>query len=79
MNPKERARLADEILRNEVFALALADLEDRLVSTWKTTPRDDWRLREKLFEQLQSLKDVEMQLKDYIATAAMETTANNGR
>lgn len=75
MSPKERARLADAVLQNDVFKEALSELETELVTSWKATPRDDWRLREGLYGQLQALKDLKTKLENYIATAALDTTA----
>ena len=81
MTPAERARLADEVLRNEVFTLAFSTLEQALIAEWKSSHPDHWKAREATYAKLQCLIDVRQQLETFIHTAALETTARgpNGR
>jgi hypothetical protein len=75
MTPTERARLAEEVLRNEVFNEAFEVLEQYLVAEWKVSPPENWKSRERTYEKLQALIDVKAQLQTFIDTAALETTA----
>jgi hypothetical protein len=75
VTPIERATNAQLILDNEVLAEAFALLEERIVSNWKSSSPDQWKSRERMFEQLTALQDVKQQLETFIHTAAMETTA----
>lgn len=75
MNPNERARLAGEILRNEVFTEAFRTLEQALIGEWKASLPEKWKDREATYMKLQALMDIEAQLRNFVDTAAMETTA----
>lgn len=75
MIPSERARLAEEILRNEVFDEAIKTLEGALIAEWKSSHPDKWKDREATFGKLQALMDIRQQLENFIHTAALETTA----
>ena len=77
MSPNEKARLAEEILRNEIFQEAISTLESGLVAEWKATTPDSWKSRERLYDRLQALMDLRQQLETFIATAALDTTARN--
>ncbi len=75
MTPSERARLANEILNNEVFDEAFKAQERALIAEWKASHPDKWKDREATYMKLQALLDVKQQLDNFIATAALETTA----
>ena len=58
---------AAEILRNEAWPHVYSVLETRLVEQWKNSPVDNWKLRERIYDQLQALRDVRQQLESIIA------------
>jgi len=76
MTPNERAAQAKIVLESEIFSEVFKVLDDRMTSLWKSSHPDQWKYRERVFDQLQALQDVKRQLEDFIHTAAMETTAN---
>jgi hypothetical protein len=75
MTPHERALNARLLLENLVFDEAFKSLESELVDSWKATPLDSWKERERLHAQFSALQDVRQKLETFIYTAAMETTA----
>jgi hypothetical protein len=75
MNTTERARLAEEALRNEIFDEAVMVLEQNLIAEWKVSPPDNWKSREATYNKLQALMDIKAQLQTFLDTAALETTA----
>jgi hypothetical protein len=75
MHPKERARLAEEIFRNDVFHLAFDYLEQVLIAEWKSSSPEAWKARERTYDRLQALIDVKAQLENFIHTAALDSTA----
>jgi hypothetical protein len=75
VTPAERFNNARDLLRNDVFKEACEVLERNLMDSWKATPPDAWKQRESLYERLQALRDIRVQLENFIHTAAMETTA----
>jgi hypothetical protein len=76
MTPNDKARLAEELFRNEVFHEAFNELESSLVAKWKATPPDSWKSREKLYDQLQALMDLRQQLETFIATGQFARKPN---
>jgi hypothetical protein len=76
MTPNERAAQAKILLESEIFDEAFKALDARLTSLWKSSHPDQWKYRERVFDQLGALQDVKHLLEDFINTAAMETTAN---
>lgn len=75
MTPFERAAQARIVLDNPILDEAFDELKACLISSWETSHPDNWKKREAIFNQLQSLKDFKAQLETFIHTAAMETTA----
>jgi len=76
MYPSERARLADEALRNPVVTEAFEVIERNLVAEWKSSNPEKWKDRERTYERLQALIDLRAQLQTFIDTAALDSTAN---
>jgi hypothetical protein len=58
---------AKQVLENPVWEETFAELKDSLVGQWESTSKDDWRLRERIFSELQALKDVKQKLETYVA------------
>lgn len=75
MTPSEKALNARLLLDNRVFSEVFSQLETELWASWKATPSDSWKERERLYEQFKALHDVKHKLETFISTAAMETTA----
>lgn len=75
MTPSEKASNARLILENQVLHEAFSDLKTRLHDSWEASHPDNWKAREAIFNQLQSLKDLRSQLESYIHTAALDSTA----
>jgi hypothetical protein len=75
VTPNEKASSARQILENQVLREAFSDLTNRLHDSWESSPLDQFREREAIFNQLQALKDLKAQLEDYIHTAALDSTA----
>jgi hypothetical protein len=75
LNSTERAVNAQLVLDTGIVHEAIDVLTERLVDSWKSSSPEDWKGRERMFDQLKALQDVSRQLEDFIHTAAMETTA----
>lgn len=75
MTPRERARLADEALRNEVIQEAFEVIERNLHAEWSSSSPDKWKDRERTYDKLQALMDLKAQFQTFIDTAALDSTA----
>ena len=72
MSPSERARLANEILNNEVFIDAFRELENDLTVRWKCAGTGEFETREACWFQIEALQNVWRKLENYIATGQFE-------
>jgi hypothetical protein len=74
MTPEEevrRAGKADEILRNEVFKEAFAEIEEAILSGIRRAPIKDVELRDKLCQQYVALHTIRDQLRTYIESGKL--------
>ena len=63
---------AQQVLDNPVWEEVFAELRESLISQWEATSKDDWRLRERIFGELQALKDVRQKLETFVALGQIE-------
>ena len=75
MTPTERALNAKLVIGNQAFLDAFQSLEWDLMASWKATSPDQWKDRERLYDQLRALQDVKHKLETFIHTAALDSTA----
>lgn len=64
----DRAR---EVLENEAFQRAFADVEQEITDEWKKSPARDAEGREKLWQYLSMLRKVKAQLETTLATGEL--------
>lgn len=64
----DRAR---EVLENEQFEQAFADIEQELIEAWKTSPARDEAGRQELFRLLKSLEKVKSALHTRLETGKL--------
>jgi hypothetical protein len=62
---------AREVLENEAYISAFATVEDALIEQWKTSPARDEKGREKLWDYLYALRQVQSALKNVMETGKL--------
>ena len=65
------ANRAKEVLENEAYIQAFADIENEIIEKWKTTPARDAEGREKLWMYLAMLKKFKSQLDSTLQTGKL--------
>ena len=65
------ANRAKEVLENEAFISAFADIENEIIEQWKTSPARDTEGREKLWIYLSMLKKVKSNMEMSLQTGKM--------
>jgi len=67
--PEQHAQAAQRILVDETFLLIVAQMDDQLISAWRTTAADDTAGREVLFHQQEALYLLKAEIEMLASTA----------
>ena len=74
MNPQQildRANRAKELLEHPAFRECLAEIEANLVSQWLVSGPDDYDVRERAYQRLQAIRDIQAQVKLFMDEAKL--------
>lgn len=68
----QKGELAQQIVDNPLYRIAIKRIEEELINRWKNSPIRDTEGREKIFHRIEALHNIDIAIQGFISTAIYE-------